>query len=119
MGNATHQQFAHRIKQEKAKAEMNDAVVMIPVQVQPILQPETSRNLRVGVMRTSGVKSQEDENERVGKIGEPKFAIGKCKHGDADEDQKVFEQPIAAIERMDRKCDPERDVTGDGNGQEM
>src|SRR6266513_1786324 len=86
----THQHLVHGIKQEKAKTEMNDTVVMISIQVQPILHPKTSRNLRVGVMRADGVKSQKDENERVGKVGETKFAIGNCQHGDADEDQEVF-----------------------------
>ncbi len=115
----THQHLVHGIKQEKAKTEMNDTVVMISIQVQPILHPKTSRNLRVGVMRADGVKSQKDEDERVGKIGELKFAISKCQHGHADEDQKIFEQPIAAIEGMDRQCDPERNVTDNRNGQKM
>src|SRR5438067_312473 len=115
----THQHLVHGIKQEKAKTEMNDTVVMISIQVQPILHPKTSRNLRVAVMRADGVKSQKDENEHVGKIGELKFAISKCQHGHADEDQKIFEQPIAAIEGMDRQCDPERNVTDNRNGQKM
>ena len=92
---------------------------MISIQVQPIPHPKTSRNLRVGVMRADGVKSQKDEDERVGKIGELKFAISKCQHGHADEDQKIFEQPIAAIEGMDRQCDPERNVTDNRDGQKM
>src|ERR671923_214855 len=58
----THQHFAHRIKQEKSETKMNDAIIMIPSQVQPMLQPKTSRHLRIGVMRANGVKSEENEN---------------------------------------------------------
>ena len=87
----THQHLVHGIKQEKAKTEMNDTVVMISIQVQPILHPKTSWNFRVGVMRADRMEGEENDNERVGKIGEPKFAIAKRNHNDTDEDQKVFE----------------------------
>jgi hypothetical protein len=43
------QEFAHRIKQQKTKREMNYAIEVIALQVQQIRQPETGRNFRVGV----------------------------------------------------------------------
>ena len=41
---------------------MNHAIVVIPAQMQRMLQPKSGRHFRVGVMRADGVKREEDQN---------------------------------------------------------
>src|SRR5438874_11122482 len=98
---------------------MNDPVAMIAFQMQPILQPEPGRHFRVGVVRTDRMKHEKNENEGVGKIRELKLAISESQHADADEDQKIFKKPVAAIERMNGERDPKHDITPQRHGQEV
>ena len=105
-----NQQFTHRIKQQKAEAEVNHAIVVIAIQVQPVSDPKADGNVRVGVMRSDGVKDEKDQNERIRCVREPETPISEAEHGDTYEDKKILKQPIAAVHRMHREDDPKCDV---------
>src|SRR4030095_7099884 len=98
---------------------MDDAIVVIAAQMKPVFHPKTNWDLRVGVMRTDGVKNQEHQNERVRCIGELETPISEGQHSYADEDKQVLQKPITAIEWMNCQQDPEPDVTRDGDWQKI
>src|SRR5437773_6011310 len=98
---------------------MDDAIVVIAAQMKPVFRPKTKWDLRIGIMRTDGVKDQEDQNERIRCIGEPETPISDGEHSYADEDKQILQQPIAAIEWMNCQYDPERDVARDSDRQKI
>src|SRR6059058_6005612 len=78
--------------------------------MQPILQPKPSWDFRVGVMRADRVEDDKNQDQRIRKVRELKCPIGTSEHRDADEDQQIFQKPIAAIGRTNRERDPENEI---------
>src|SRR5437764_2309303 len=70
-------------------------------------------------MRADRVKGEKDQDQGVRNMRELKLAISKSEHRHADEDEKIFQQPIAAIERPNRQRNPKDAVTANCNWQEI
>src|SRR5205814_9942447 len=90
---AAKQNLASQNRRNDALSEMADAIVVVATQMECSLNPESQRNMLVGVMPTHHQDESVDEDQNVGKGRQRKTTPGQNQHGDTEKYRKDLQHP--------------------------
>ena len=84
---------------------MHDAIEMIPIGVECLLQPASERHMRIRVNHADRMQGEEDCNQEVRMIGQGKDLMRERKHDHKQDGQYVGRDPELATGRSNRHGD--------------
>jgi hypothetical protein len=87
----------HWIGHEKAKAEMYDPVIMVPFQVQHVLQPVAKRVFSIGILCTINMQKEVDKEKGIAKVTEGETVISGAQQNEANYGQSILCIPVSPV----------------------